>query len=44
MRVLLIDDYAPLQKAVVRGLQEAGYAVDAADGENSAWLESEFGN
>ena len=39
MRVLLIEDYAPLQKAVVRGLQEAGYAVDAAaDGESGAWL------
>ena len=39
MRVLLIEDYAPLQKAVIRGLQEAGYAVDAAaDGENGAWL------
>jgi DNA-binding response OmpR family regulator len=39
MRVLLIEDYAPLQKAVVRGLQEAGYVVDAAaDGESGAWL------
>jgi DNA-binding response OmpR family regulator len=37
MRVLLIEDYAPLQKAIVRGLREAGYAVDAAtDGQEGA--------
>jgi DNA-binding response OmpR family regulator len=38
MRVLLIEDYEPLRKSVVRGLREAGYAVDAAaDGEEGAW-------
>ena len=30
MRILLIEDYLPLQTAIVRGLREAGYSVDAA--------------
>ena len=30
MRVLVIEDYAPLRTAVVTSLREAGYAVDAA--------------
>ena len=37
MKILLIEDYAPLQKAIVKGLSEAGYAVDAAaDGHEGA--------
>lgn len=33
MRVLLVEDYMPLQRSLVQGLREAGYAVDAvADG------------
>jgi DNA-binding response OmpR family regulator len=33
MRVLIVEDYAPLLKSVSQGLREAGYAVDtAADG------------
>ena len=30
MRILLIEDYVPLQTAIVRGFREAGYSVDAA--------------
>lgn len=38
MHVLIVEDYAPLRKAVVQGLQEAGFAVDAAvDGEEGLW-------
>ncbi|HOW18355.1 MAG TPA: response regulator transcription factor [Phycisphaerae bacterium] len=38
MRVLVVEDYAPLRKAVAQGLKEAGYAVDAAvDGEEGLW-------
>jgi DNA-binding response OmpR family regulator len=38
MRVLVVEDYAPLRKAVVQGLKEAGFAVDAAgDGEEGLW-------
>jgi DNA-binding response OmpR family regulator len=38
MRVLVIDDYAPLRAAVKRGLEEDGFAVDAAaDGEEGEW-------
>jgi DNA-binding response OmpR family regulator len=37
MRVLVVEDYAPLQKALVRGLRDAGYAVDATgDGQEGA--------
>ncbi len=39
MRLLLIEDYKPLLKALARGLREAGFGVDtAADGENGLWL------
>lgn len=39
MRLLLIEDYPPLQKALVQGLQEAGFAVDATgDGEEGLWF------
>ena len=38
MRLLVIEDYAPLRKAVVRALQEAGYAVDASgEGQEGLW-------
>jgi DNA-binding response OmpR family regulator len=38
MRVLIIEDFAPLREALVQGLQEAGFAVDAADnGETGLW-------
>lgn len=29
MRILLVEDYAPLARSVAQGLREAGYAVDA---------------
>lgn len=39
MRLLLIEDYPPLSRALERGLREAGYAVDvAADGERGVEL------
>ena len=28
MRLLVIEDYDPLRKSLVKGLQEAGFAVD----------------
>jgi DNA-binding response OmpR family regulator len=31
MRVLVVEDFAPLREAVVQGLEEAGYAVDSTD-------------
>jgi len=38
MRVLLVEDYAPLRKSLSRGLREAGFAVDvSADGEEGLW-------
>jgi len=38
MRLLLVEDYVPLQKAVAKGLREAGHAVDVAgDGEEGLW-------
>jgi len=38
MRVLLVEDYPPLQKAVAKGLREAGFAVDVTgDGEEGLW-------
>lgn len=38
MRILLVEDYAPLRKATAQGLEEAGFAVDtAADGEEGLW-------
>ncbi|RJP32654.1 MAG: DNA-binding response regulator [Phycisphaerales bacterium] len=39
MRLLVVEDYAPLRKSLCQGLQEAGYAVDAsADGEEGLWF------
>jgi len=38
MRLLLVEDYAPLQKSLAKGLGEAGFAVDVAgDGEEGLW-------
>ena len=39
MRLLLVEDYPPLQKSVAKGLREAGFAVDLADnGDDGLWL------
>lgn len=38
MRVLVVEDFAPLRESVVQGLREAGYAVDeASDGRDGLW-------
>ncbi len=37
MRILVIEDFRPLRQAVVTGLQEAGYAVDAASNGTDGW-------
>jgi DNA-binding response OmpR family regulator len=38
MRVLLIEDYPPIQKSVAKGLREAGFAVDVTgNGEEGLW-------
>ncbi len=38
MRVLVVEDYAPLRKSLSRGLRNAGFAVDATgDGEEGLW-------
>ncbi len=38
MRLLLIEDYPPLQKSLTKGLREAGFAVDATgDGKEGLW-------
>ena len=38
MKLLLIEDYAPLQKSLTKGLREAGYAVDVTgDGQEGLW-------
>ncbi len=38
MRVLIVEDYAPLRKALAQGLKESGFAVDATgDGEEGLW-------
>jgi DNA-binding response OmpR family regulator len=38
MRVLIVEDYLPLSKALIQGLAEAGFAVDAsADGNEALW-------
>lgn len=39
MKILLVEDYFPLQKSVARGFREAGFAVDATgDGEEALWF------
>ncbi len=41
MKILLIEDYAPLRESLQQGLSENGYAVDAAgDGEEGLWYAS----
>jgi len=38
MRLLVVEDYPPLRTALVRGLADEGYAVDAApDAQTAAW-------
>jgi len=38
MRVLIVEDYAPIRNAITQGLREAGFAVDAAeDGSQGLW-------
>ena len=38
MRLLLIEDYRPLQKSLTKGLREAGFAVDTTgDGQEGLW-------
>lgn len=38
MRLLLVEDYLPLQKSVLKGLREAGFAVDVTgDGQEALW-------
>jgi DNA-binding response OmpR family regulator len=39
MRILIVEDYAPLRGSLAKGLREAGFAVDlSADGEEGLWL------
>lgn len=41
MKILLIEDYAPLRESMVQGLRENGYTVDATgDGEEGLWYAS----
>jgi DNA-binding response OmpR family regulator len=38
MRILLVEDYAPVRESVAQALEEAGFAVDASgDGEEGLW-------
>lgn len=38
MRILVIEDYEPLRKSLVKGLTEAGFAVDSTgDGSEGLW-------
>jgi DNA-binding response OmpR family regulator len=38
MRLLLIEDYRPLQRSLTKGLREAGFAVDSTlDGQEGLW-------
>ena len=38
MRILVVEDFTPLRNALVKGLTEAGFAVDAAaNGEDGLW-------
>src|SRR4051812_11372034 len=42
MRALVVEDYAPIRTAVRQGLEEHGFAVDAAsDGEEGLWFATE---
>jgi DNA-binding response OmpR family regulator len=41
VRLLLVEDYKPLQKSLSQGLQEAGFAVDVTgDGREGLWYAS----
>jgi len=38
IRLLIVEDYRPLQQSLTKGLQEAGFAVDTTgDGEEGLW-------
>jgi DNA-binding response OmpR family regulator len=38
MRLLVVEDYRPLQQSLVKGLREAGFAVDTTrDGKEALW-------
>jgi DNA-binding response OmpR family regulator len=42
MRVLVVEDYAPVRRSVSQALEEHGFAVDtAADGEDGLWFAEE---
>jgi two-component system OmpR family response regulator len=42
MRVLVVEDYAPVRRSVSQALEENGFAVDtAADGEDGLWYAEE---
>ncbi|MCF7975008.1 MAG: response regulator transcription factor [Phycisphaerae bacterium] len=39
MRLLIVEDYAPLRRSLTKGLTEAGFAVDhTGDGEEGLWF------
>lgn len=41
MRLLLVEDYKPLQKSIAMGMREAGFALDVTgDGEEGFWYAS----
>lgn len=41
MKILVVEDYAPIREAVTESLRESGYAVDVAvDGEEGYWAAS----
>jgi DNA-binding response OmpR family regulator len=43
MKILVVEDYVPVRRSVVRGLKEAGHVVDATgDGEEAKWYLAEF--
>ena len=43
MKVLVVEDYAPLRNAVCQGLTEAGYVVESAeDGQQAMWRVKSF--
>jgi len=38
MRILVVEDFAPLRESLVQGLRESGYAVDeSGDGQDGLW-------
>jgi len=43
MRVLVVEDFPPLREALVQGLEEAGFAVDAAGNGEDALLHARTG-